>query len=84
MKRFECYIVRSFNFEGILLDVFAPLIQFYVLLNHYLCFTSFIYLDLYVFGDDALTSFGSFMQTKHLCALSHILTKGDDGAAKPV
>ena len=28
---------------------------------------SFLYLDLYVFGDDALISYGSIMQTKHLC-----------------
>ena len=28
--------------------------------------------DEYVFGDDALISKGSFMQTKHLCVLVHI------------
>ena len=38
----------------------------------YLCFISFLYLDLYVLGDDALISYGSFMQTKHLCVLVHI------------
>ena len=31
----------------------------------------FLYLDLYVLGDDALISYGSFMQTKHLCVLIH-------------
>ena len=31
-----------------------------------------VYLDLYVLGDDALISQGSFMQTKHLCVLIHI------------
>ena len=31
-----------------------------------------LYLDLYVLGDDALISKGSFMQTKHLCLLIHI------------
>ena len=31
-------------------------IQFYVLSRPYLCFISFIYLDLYVLGDDALIS----------------------------
>ena len=31
-------------------------IQFYLLLNPYLCFISFLYLDLYVLGDDALIS----------------------------
>ena len=35
----------------------------------YLCFISLLYLDLYVLGDDALISKGSFMQTKHLCVL---------------
>ena len=34
----------------------------------------------YVLGDDALISYGSFMQTKHLCVLIHILTKVEDGA----
>ena len=29
-------------------------------------------LDLYVLGDGALISKGSFMQTKHLCVLIHI------------
>ena len=29
-------------------------IQFYLLLCSYLCFISFLYLDLYVLGDDAL------------------------------
>ena len=33
---------------------------------------SFSYIDLYVLGDDALISEGSFMQTKHLCVLIHI------------
>ena len=31
-------------------------IQFYLLLSPYLCFSSFLYLDLYVLGDDALIS----------------------------
>ena len=30
------------------------LLQFYLLLNPYICFISFLYLDLYVLGDDAL------------------------------
>ena len=38
----------------------------------FLCFISFLDLDLYVLGDDALISYGSFMQTKHLCVLSYI------------
>ena len=50
-----------------LLDFFAPVVQFYLLLSPYLCFVSFLYLDLYVLGDDALISQWSFMQTKHLC-----------------
>ena len=41
---------------------FAPVIQFNLLLSPYLCFISFLYLDLYVLGDDTLISKGSFMQ----------------------
>ena len=42
-----------------LLDFFCTGIQFYLLLSLYLCFISFLYLDLYVLGDDALISLGS-------------------------
>ena len=35
---------------------FAPVVQFYLLLSPYLCFISFLYLDLFVLGDDALIS----------------------------
>ena len=31
-----------------------------------------LYLDVYVLGDDALISQGSFMQTKYLCVLINI------------
>ena len=36
-------------------------IRFYVLLSPYLYFISFLYLDLYVLGDDAWISYVSFM-----------------------
>ena len=62
------------------LDFFCSGIQFYLLLSPYLCFISFLYLDLYVLGDDALISLGSFMQTKHLRVLIHIWSKGEVGA----
>ena len=39
-----------------LLDSFCSGIQFYLLLSPYLCFISFLHLDLYVLGDDALIS----------------------------
>ena len=39
-----------------LLDFFSSCIQFYLLLSPYLRFISFLYLDLYVIGDDALIS----------------------------
>ena len=39
-----------------LLNFFCSGIQFYVLLTPYLCFIAFIYLDLYVLGDDTLIS----------------------------
>ena len=55
-----------------LLDFFCSGIQFYLLLSPYLCFISFLYLDLFVLGDDALISYGSFVQTKYLCVLIHI------------
>ena len=55
-----------------LLDFFCSGIQFYLQLSPYLCFISLICLDLYVLGDDALISKGSFMQTKYLCVLIHI------------
>ena len=40
----------------LLLDFFCSVFQFYLLLSPFLCFISFLYLDLYVFGDDALIS----------------------------
>ena len=49
-----------------LLDFFCSGIQFYLLLNPYLCFIYFLYLDVYALGDDALISMGYFMQTKYL------------------
>ena len=39
-----------------LLDSFCSGIQFYLLLSPYHCFISFLYLDLYVLGNDALIS----------------------------
>ena len=36
-----------------LLDFFCSGIQSYVPLSYYICFISFLYLDLYVIGDDA-------------------------------
>ena len=47
-----------------LLDFLCSGIQFYLLVSPYLCFIYLFYLDLYVLGDDALISYGSFMQTK--------------------
>ena len=52
---------------------FCSGVWFCLLLIPYLCFISFLYIDLCVLEDGAL---GSFMQTKHLCALFHIWTKG--------
>ena len=54
-----------------LLDFFCSGVQFYLLLSPYLCFISLLYLDLYVFGDDVLISYGSYMQTKYLYILLH-------------
>ena len=64
-----------------LLDFLLLRIQFYLLLSPYLCFISFLYLDLYVLGDNALISSGYFMKTKHLCVLIHIRTKDEVSAS---
>ena len=55
-----------------LLDFFCSGIQFNLLVSPYPFFISLLYLDLYVLGDDAWISEGSFMQTKYLCDLIHI------------
>ena len=47
-------------------------------------FISFLYLDLSVLGDDSWISSGSFMRTKHICALIHIRIKGEVGTVKLV
>ena len=47
----KCLLLLSFCCQVYLLDFFCFGIQLYVLLSHYLCFISFLYLDLYVFGD---------------------------------
>ena len=41
-----------------LLEFFCSGTHFYLLLSPYLCLISLLYLDLYVLGDDALTSWG--------------------------
>ena len=41
-----------------LLDFFCSGIQFYLLLSPNICFTSLLYLDLYVLGDNVLISEG--------------------------
>ena len=53
-----------------LLDFSCSGIQFYLLLSPYLCFISFLSPDLYVLGDDALISYGSFMQSNSYVTLS--------------
>ena len=58
--------------EVYLLDFFCSGILFYVLLSPCPCFISFLYLDLYVLGDDAWISQGYFMQNYNLCVLIHI------------
>ena len=40
--------------EVYLFHFFCSGYQFYILLSPHLCFISFLYLDLYVLGDDAL------------------------------
>ena len=50
--------------------LFAPVFSF--IYCPYLCFVSFLYLDLYILGDDALISKRSFRQTKYMSVLIHI------------
>ena len=45
---------------------------------------SFLYLDLYVPGDDTPISKGSFMRTKQLCVVIHIRINGVVDTVKPV
>ena len=52
-----------------LLDFFCSGFQLFVHLSPYICLISFLYLDLYVLGDDAWISKGPLMQSKHLCVL---------------
>ena len=65
-----------------LLDFFCSGNQCYLLLSPYLCFISFYLLlsPFYLLIYDALISYGSFMQTKLLCVLIHIWTKGEVGS----
>ena len=67
-----------------LLDFLYSGIQLYILLGPYLCFISFLYLDLYLLGYDPSISQGYFMRTKHLFFLIHIRTKGEVGTIKLV
>ena len=54
MRRYGPGALAVVRTTGIyLLGLFCSGIQFYVLLSPYLCFISFLYFDLYVFGDDA-------------------------------
>ena len=64
------------------MELFCSCIHLYVLLSPYLYCISFLYLDLYVLGDDALISKGSFMQTKHLCVLILVRIKGEISTVK--
>ena len=49
-----------------------------------ICFISFLYLNLYVPGDDTLIIYGSFMRTKHLFVQIHTRNKGEAGTIKYV
>ena len=77
---FCCKTENLTSFGGLPVGFLLLCIQFYLLLSPYLCFISFLYLDLYVLGDVVLLSYGSSMQIKHLCVLIHISTKGEVGA----
>ena len=59
---------------------FAPVFSFMYCWVLIFALSLFLYLDLYFLGDYAWISYGSFMQTKHLCVLIHHWTKGGVGA----
>ena len=54
-------------------------IHLYILLSPHLCFISFLYLDLYLLGDDTSISKGSCMRIKHFFVLIQIRNKGEVG-----
>ena len=56
-----------------LLDFFCLCIQFYLLSSPYLCFITFLYLELYVLGDDALKKLGVFHANQtSMCIDQHL------------
>ena len=48
----------------------------------YVCFISFLFLDLYFLVDDASMCWGYLVQTKHLFVLIHFRIKGEVGTVK--
>ena len=58
LQNYMLFFNQYFEFSRTenLLDFVCSSIKFYLLLSPYLCFISLLYLDLYVFGDDALIS----------------------------
>ena len=66
-----------------LLAFFAPVFRF-IYCCPYICFISFLYLDLYVLGDDALIGKESCMQTKYLYDLIDNWTEDEVGAVRLV
>ena len=48
----------------------------------YVCFISFLFLDLYFLVDDASMRWGYLVQTKHLFVLIHFRIKGEVGTVK--
>ena len=66
----------------LLLDFFYSRVQLYILFIPYLCLISFLYLDLYLQGNDTSVGQGSFMRAKHLFILILIRNKGEVGIIK--
>ena len=76
-----CHVVRQAH-RGLTVGFLLCGIQMYVLLSPYLCCISFLYLDLYVLGNDASISEVSLMRTKHLFVLIHIRIMGEVGTVE--
>ena len=65
-----CVLVRPTGVK--LLDFFCSSIHLYVLLSPYLCYISFVYIDLYVLGDDKSNKLGIFNANQtYMCLDSH-------------
>ena len=78
--KFQNLLLADFpNTKFWLHELFSSYAWYVTLLSHYLCFISFLYLDLNEQEDDSSIRYGAFPRAKHLCVLTHMRTKGQIG-----